>query len=247
MPLRRFFVPRDAIRNGTAVLAPAQAHHLRHVLRLNDGDDVEIFDGEGAAYLGDVEIRGDDVRIIALRPTGSSSASAFSLALAAAVVKPERFEWILQKATELGVDDIVPLHTRHSSIRIPEDRMHQRLERWRRITAEAARQCCRNTLPAIHGIMSFPDFLAQNPLPEHAKFFCSEKSDSPWHQGMLGHARTLLCVGPEGGWDAAEIDAAAASGFKGFSLGPQILRAETAALVAVTLFRLRVSKPGVHI
>jgi 16S rRNA (uracil1498-N3)-methyltransferase len=248
MPLRRFFVPRDAIRNGTAILAPEQAHHLRHVLRLDSGQQVEIFDGEGAAYRGRIAFNGMSVRLIDLHPSEPAAAGDLpSLALALAVVKPDRFEWTVQKATELGVDDIVPLHTRYSSIRLAESRLPPRMERWNRIAQEAARQCGRNSVPLIHNLMEFQDFLRRNPFPAHAKFLCYEKSENPWYQGYLGHPRVLLCIGPEGGWDETEIQVAGGSGFSCFSLGPQILRAETAALVATTLFRLRLSGPGVHV
>jgi 16S rRNA (uracil1498-N3)-methyltransferase len=248
MPLRRFFVPADAIRDGTAYLGPEQAHHLRHVLRLNAGQPVEIFDGQGHAWCGEIEVSGTDVRLVNLQPCGPApDLNAPSLALAASIVKPERFEWTLQKATELGVDDIIPLHTRYSSIRIPESRQPSRVERWGRIAREAARQCGRNSVPTIHGITEFADFLNHNPLPGHARFLCYEKSGDPWHQGLLGPARVLLCIGPEGGWEEAEAQAAEQSGFRCFSLGPLVLRAETAALVAITLFRLRVSEPGVHV
>ncbi len=248
MPLRRFFVPRDAIRNGTATLAPDQAHYLRHVLRLNAGQAVEVFDGEGSAYRGEIEICGTEVRLVHLAASPAQDrCDSPSIVLAAALVKPDRFDWIIQKATELGIDDFVPLQTRHSSIRIPESKMASRLERWRRIAQEAARQSCRNTLPRVHEAMSFRDFLARDPFDGHAKYLCYEKGDAAWHQGLLGYSRIVLCIGPEGGWDEAEVRAAAESGYRAFSLGPRILRAETAAVVAITLFQLRLAQRGVHL
>ncbi len=248
MPLRRFFVPRDAIRDGTAILAPDQAHHLRNVLRLGAGQPVEVFDGEGTAYRGEVEISGADVKLVRLVPSAEPAPRDLpSIVLATALVKPDRFDWILQKSTELGVDDLVPLHTRNSSVRIPESKLAGRMERWSRIVREAARQSRRNTLPRIHGAMRFQDFVAGNPFGGYAKYLCYEKSGTPWHQDMLGPSRIVVCIGPEGGWDEAEVRAAAGSGYSVFSLGQRILRAETAALVAVTLFQLRPAGSGLHV
>ncbi len=247
MPLRRFFVPPGAIAGGSAVLPPDQAHHLIHVLRLKSGQEVEIFDGEGRAHIGKVELGESGVRIVGLRLSAEAEAAdAVSIVLAAALIKPDRFEWVIQKATELGVADIVPVETRFCSARVPEAKRADRLLRWRRIAEEASRQSCRNRVPRVHEIRTFRHFLSIDQFPAHAKYICYEKSTSPWKQDCLVPA-ALLCVGPEGGWDTAEIEAAQETGYRIFGLGQRILRAETAALAALTLFQLRLTGSGVHI
>jgi 16S rRNA (uracil1498-N3)-methyltransferase len=242
MPRRRFFVPRAAISAGSATLPADQAHHLRHVLRIKTGQEVEIFDGEGAGYAGVVEVRGRKVKVVSLVRVSEAPASAGrSIVLGAALIKAERFDWLIQKATELGVENIVPLETRFTDIRIREDRIESRVERWNRIAREASRQCGRDSVPAVSATLRFPEFASCPDLEGYRRFLCWEKCADRWSQGLLGSARVVLAVGPEGGWDHEEVETAGRAGFCAFSLGSRILRAETAALVAVTLFQLRAS------
>jgi 16S rRNA (uracil1498-N3)-methyltransferase len=242
MPRRRFFVPRAAISGSSATLPANQAHHLRHVLRIKAGEEVEIFDGEGAGYAGVVEVRGREVKVVSLvRVLERTAPADRSIVLGAALIKAERFDWLIQKATELGVEKIVPLETRFSDIRIREDRIESRVERWNRIVREASRQCGRDSVPAVSAPLRFTEFASCPDLEGYGKFLCWEKCADRWSQSLLCSSRVVLAVGPEGGWDGAEVETAGRAGFCSFSLGGRILRAETAALVAVMLFQLRAS------
>ena len=107
MTRRRFYVPRDLIQENCATLPPNQAHHLRDVLRLGSGEIVEIFDGAGSGYRGEVELRGSEVLVRTLKIIPAPQ-SPFQLTLAAALIKSTKFEWMLEKSTELGVDEIIP-------------------------------------------------------------------------------------------------------------------------------------------
>ena len=212
MTRKRFFVPRDSIRGGIATLPPDQAYHLRHVLRLGTGDVVEFFDGEGGRYIGEVELHGPEV-------------------------------WVrrLQKATELGVEEIIPLKTRFSDIRIPDSKIDIRLERWGRIVQEASKQCRRPTVPRVRKPIQFSDFLCLKELSASTRLLFFEKAaDLPRLESVLSD-RIVLCIGPEGGWDSNEIEQARETGYKTFSLGPWILRAETAALAAVSIIQFQIS------
>jgi len=237
MPRRRFYIPRESIQDGVAVLPSDQAHHLRNVLRLKTGDSVEIFDGEGRAYTGDVELHGSEVRIGRLQSL-SSMQSRGHLILAAALIKSARFEWVLQKATELGVAEIIPLSTSRSGVRLTGRGVDSRLDRWDRILKEAAKQCRRMDAPRLHKPLDFSGFLRLEELSCCAKFFFYEKSPDLWQpaKSCLSE-KTVLCVGPEGGWDSLEIEQAVAAGYEAFSLGPWILRAETAAIAAVAILQ----------
>ncbi len=108
MGRRRFFVSAESIRDGAACLPDDQAHHLRNVLRLRNGDVVEIFDGKGGGYSGEIELLKTGVFVRRLRPIAAQE-SRVRVILAAALIKPSKFDWILQKATELGVQEIIPL------------------------------------------------------------------------------------------------------------------------------------------
>jgi 16S rRNA (uracil1498-N3)-methyltransferase len=236
MSRRRFYVPKESIREGYAVLPSRQAHHLRNVLRLGTGDAVEIFDGEGAGYAGEIELHGSEVFVRSLKKIDPGE-SPVRLILAPALIKAAKFELVLQKATELGVSGIVPLNTRFSDIRIPSEKIDSRMERWRRIVQEASKQCRRFAAPRIWEPLDFSEFLALEEFSSYRKLLLYEKAVEPWQaQGELSD-EVVLCIGPEGGWEPGEVERAERAGFGIFSLGPWILRAETAAIAAVSILQ----------
>jgi 16S rRNA (uracil1498-N3)-methyltransferase len=237
MPRRRFFISRDRIRDAGAVLPPDQAHHLRDVLRLRAGEEVELFDGEGAGFLGKIEFLGPEIRIGSLKKIEPREERGGSFVLAAALIKADRFEWMLQKATELGVDEVVPLETKFSVVRIPRERIPSRLERWQRIVTEASKQCRRRTVPVIHPPTPWNAFLASREYADSTRFMLYEQATERIPTVPSPASRVLLSVGPEGGWEASEASAAELAGFQLVYMGSRILRAETAALAAVAIFQ----------
>jgi 16S rRNA (uracil1498-N3)-methyltransferase len=241
MSRRRFYVPRESIQDGVASLPADQAHHLRDVLRIGTGEVVEIFDGAGNGYTGEVLLQDSKVCVRGLQGI-PSEASRIRLILAAALIKSSKFEWILQKATELGVHEIIPLKTRLSDIEIPGGKITLRLERWDRIVREASKQCRRVAAPRVHMPRAFPDFLSMEELSSHPRFLFYEKAPEPWRPdpGMLSD-RVVLCIGPEGGWNDLEIEQAKRAGYQVFRLGPWILRAETAAIAAVSIVQHQIN------
>jgi 16S rRNA (uracil1498-N3)-methyltransferase len=243
MTRRRFYVPSDSFRSGIAVLPASQTHHLRHVLRIKAGEVVEIFNGEGDGFIGKVDIVGSDVHIRDLQIIPGKEPTS-RLILAAALIKPARFEWILQKATELGIHEIVPLRTRLSDIKTPDYKIDARLERWDRIVLEASKQCRRTVTPRVHSPVVFIDFLRDGAFSEGTKLLFYEKASELWRPEKSPLSRqTVLCVGPEGGWDNNEIEQASKAGYHIFSLGPWILRAETAALAALAVLQHYLNLP----
>jgi 16S rRNA (uracil1498-N3)-methyltransferase len=236
MPRRRFFVPPDRIRAGSVLLSPEEAHHLRHVLRVGPGCEVELFDGAGNGYAGTLEVLGSEVHVIGLREIEPLPEAALRLTLAFALIKPDKVELVLQKATELGADEFVPLMTRFSNLRIPAGRLPARLERWGRIVRESCKQCRRFTVPAVLPPVEFEKFLDQSGQ-ECAKFMLHEKAQPEWPLSVPSTGRVVIGIGPEGGWDSTEVEHAARAGWTAFRLGDRVLRAETAAIAAVALFR----------
>jgi 16S rRNA (uracil1498-N3)-methyltransferase len=237
MSRRRFFISRDQIRDASVLLTPDQAHHLHDVLRLRAGAEVELFDGEGRCYSGKVECCGAEIRIAALQRLESSDVRGSALILAAALIKADRFEWMLQKGTELGVDRFIPLETRFSVVHIPPARLASRMQRWQRIVLEASKQSRRSAVPAISRPLSWGDFLAEPESAGGARFLLHEKAAEPIPTAPWQTDRLLLCVGPEGGWDPSEAAAAENAGFRLVNMGSKILRAETAALAAIAIFQ----------
>ena len=238
---RRFFIPPELICGKETRLPKAEEHHLRNVLRIREGERVEIFDGKGGNWYGAVEFRHGEVFVRELTPTHSCrQQKAARLALAMTMIKPSRFEWALEKATELGVDEFIPLYTSRSDIRISGDKISGRLARWDRITKEASKQCRRIDVPRVRPPLEFHDFLSSEEYSIQNKILFYEKSDNPWRADQKETADdTIICIGPEGGWTDDEIGFAEKSGCVVFSLGPRILRAETAAIAAISIFQFR--------
>ena len=237
MSRRRFFVPREQIGDRVASLPPDQTHHLRDVLRLKAGDEVEVFDGEGTGYLGKVQADGAHIRIEGLQKLPLLDQSRVWITLAPALIKSDRFEWILQKATELGADEIIPVATQFSEIRIPRSKVEARLERWHRIVREASKQCRRLTIPQIHPPIQFQELLSLEQPPSTTRLLFYERAATSWSSACSLTDRVLICTGPEGGWEAGEVEEAGRAGFRILSLGSRILRAETAALAALAIIQ----------
>ncbi len=237
MPRRRFFIPRDSIRGGVAVLTPDQVHHLRTVLRLQSGDEVELFDGEGHSFSGKISYRGKHTEIRGLAEIEHPETSRRTIVLAAALIKADRFEWMLQKGTELGVDRFVPLETRFSTIRIPAVKLYERRQRWQRIVTEASKQCRRLTVPLLDTPVCWEAFLALPDFAAFARYMLYEQASERLKTIPPGSVGVLLCVGPEGGWEDAEVREAENAGFRSVGMGARILRAETAALAAVSVLQ----------
>lgn len=237
MSRRRFYILPDSIRDEVAVLPADQAHHLRDVVRIRPGEEVEIFDGSGHGYVGVVEFQDSEVRVCRLQQL-SSQESPISLILAVALIKSTKFELVVQKATELGVDEILPLNTRLSDIQIPDAKIPARMDRWTRIAKEAAKQCRRFASPRIHPPCDFENFLKSAEFSDFPRFLFYEKAQNPWQldPGRIS-GKLALCIGPEGGWQDREIELAGEADCQIVSLGPWTLRAETASIAAVSILQ----------
>ena len=232
MARRRFIV--DTVRNGLAELRGEEARHLTRVLRVEPGQRYEISDTQ-RAYLAEIaEARGERVvfRIIEPIPT---PAATVSLTLLASIVKFDRFEWIVEKATELGVERIVPVAAARTEKGL-FDASAKRTERWLRIAREASQQSRRVRIPEIPPAIRFDRALAE---PADFRCFLDECAEAPLLSALPAERtagdQVALLLGPEGGWTDPERQQAQASGWRAVSLGPQILRAETAAVAALAI------------
>jgi 16S rRNA (uracil1498-N3)-methyltransferase len=237
MSRRRFYVPRDSIRDGIAVLPLNQQHHLRNVLRMGSGDTVEVFDGEGNGYVGTVEMRGDDAVVRDLKNLPSPEIPV-RITLATALIKSAKFEWMLQKTTELGVEEIIPLKTRFCEIQVPDNKIDSRLDRWMRIVREASEQCGRFTAPRVCKALTLRELLDSKSYSGCPRYLFYEKAAVFWEPELIPPTnRIVLAIGPEGGWDSEEVEQAAQAGFQIAGLGSLVLRAETAAIAAVSILQ----------
>ncbi len=234
MARRRFFVER--IRNGRAVLEGDDARHLRKVLRAEAGQRYELSDNE-SVYLAEIEgFARDEVvfRVIEELPAGQPHAR---LILLAALIRFERFEWLLEKATELGVEQIVPIQAERSEKGL-ERAAAKRLERWLRIVRESSQQARRARLPQLALPALFSNVIR---CPYRFRYLLDESSTEailpalPAPDQRTPADTIALLVGPEGGWTEGERAAALSAGWLPVSVGPHILRAETAAVAALAV------------
>jgi len=232
MARRRFFV--EAIQRGHARITDQDAHHLTRVLRVEPGQKFEISDNRNV-YLAEVETARRDLVSFAILNEIAAPEPVVHTALFAALIKFERFEWLLEKATELGVDRVTPIQTDRSEKGL-EHAAEKRLGRWNRIAREASEQSRRTRLPDIESPIRLEDALQAADRYR----FALEEAEAPPILSVLPDARqpsdrVALLVGPEGGWTDRERAAIAAAGWKPVSLGQNILRAETAALAALAI------------
>ena len=229
MARRRFFV--DRISGGMAELAGDDARHLTRVLRVEAGQIFEISDNRSAYLAEVVEARGPRVVFRVLEPL-AAAASPVEITLCAALIKFDRFEWIVEKATELGVARIIPVETTRTEKGLFAA-AEKRRERWIRIARESSQQSRRISAPEICAPVRFAASLE---TAAGVRLFLEEATAPPILQTLNGTAATVaLLLGPEGGWTDAERDSAARAGWQAVSLGPQILRAETAAVAALAV------------
>lgn len=238
MSLRRFFINPADITGETAQLTGPEAHHLRAVLRLSPGDPITFFDGTGTRYQARIE------RILKDRVTATIVGQSQDLPpkvrlhLGQALLRGQKMDLILQKATELGVDVIWPFYSEHGIHKQPRD---TQMERWQRIVFEACKQCDRATPPEIHDPREIIDLLIQPPPCDTRLIFWEHESRQTLDKVLAGPNKecrsALFLLGPEGGFSEAEVVCAQKQGFTPVSLGPRILRAETATLAATAILQ----------
>jgi 16S rRNA (uracil1498-N3)-methyltransferase len=208
-------------------------------LRAQSGDVVELLDGSGRVWGAVVDRCSEDrVELIQVELLQPEAAKAGRLVLIQSLCKAEKLEWLLEKCTEIGIDEIYLLEAARSVVRIPKERLDAKMERWRRIVLAAVKQSRRNTFPALHPPCSLAS-VCSSPAPglklllsehEHTESLKQILRSSSWE-----HA--VFCIGPEGGWTEDEHQALVRSGFRPASLGSQILRTETAAVVVAAILK----------
>jgi len=241
-----FFVTPDAITPPTIRMTGDLLHHLRDSLRLHPGDSLTLNDGCGTRYrveVTHVTPQAIDSRIIEQHSEPARRTS--PIVLGQALIKGDKMDWVIQKATELGVDTIVPIQSTHSVIKPRPERLEHQRSRWERIARDAAQQSERWTIPAIASPVELAEICRQY-ASAPVKGLLAERSNGPSLATMplpQDHRHPIvLLVGPEGGWTADEQRLAQEQGFLLLTLGPRILRAETAAIATLSILQSRLDE-----
>jgi 16S rRNA (uracil1498-N3)-methyltransferase len=239
--VRLFFVSPSQWTGRRVTITGADVHHITRVLRLRPGDTVTVSDEAGRTGRVRIErVSEEAVEAETIETTEAPLDATPPITLAQALPKGRKFELILQKAVELGAARIVPVTSARTVVRLDRSRAGERLERWRRIAAEAAKQCRRPSVPEVAQVTSLEEWLGELGPPKagQLRLLLWEEATEPLRE-VLAHAgkptEVICLVGPEGGIEAAEAAGATEAGFVAASLGPRILRAETApvALLAI--------------
>ncbi len=257
----RIYFPALSVTDNRIVLDSEKAHYLSTVLRCREGDELTIFDGKGNCFTT-VIARADKREVIAdvLRHFPCDFESPVHIILVQGLLKGEKMDWVIQKTTELGVREIVPVITERSQVR--ETR---KAARWRKIAEEASRQSGRSVVPEVHEPLELKEYLRRSELGRHGDAETRRHGEIKgcifWEDGGTSFNEAVkkisvspshpfsespfhLLIGPEGGFTHEEVALAQEKGFQVVSLGKRILRAETAALAAVTLVQFLVGDMG---
>lgn len=240
---RSFFVDPGTIREGTAEIRGPIAHQMARVLRLRPGDDLELLDNSGAIFvarISDISREVVSAQVVEQRWPGTEPP--VRLDLYQALLKGQKMEWVLQKGTEIGVTRFVPVLSERCVSRPTAAEMTSRLERWRAIVREAAEQSGRTRLPEVALLESFDQAVASAAAAGLAVMAWEQEDQASLAQLLreAGQSESgdvpcvSVLVGPEGGFSRSEAALARVAGLRTVALGPRILRAETAAIVAAT-------------
>ncbi|ROL92564.1 16S rRNA (uracil(1498)-N(3))-methyltransferase [Pseudomonas chlororaphis] len=231
MRLSRFFIDAP-LSLGEHELPEAQAHYIGRVLRMAEGDALQLFDGSGNEFRGTLLEVGKKRVVVRLDESFARQVeSPLQIHLGQGLSRGERMDWAIQKATELGVNEITPIFSERCEVRLKDERADKRLAHWRQVAVSACEQCGRSRVPVIHPPVLLADWIKQTQADLKLVLH-------PVAEPLVSHAKpaTLaFLIGPEGGLSDTEVDQAQDAGFLPARLGPRVLRTETAPVVALAV------------
>ncbi len=239
MRLTRVHCAGPLTAGAEAALTDAAAYHATRVLRLRKGDPLVVFDGSGDDFRAEItSIGGGALRVRLLERIAGRPESPLAITLVQAISRGERMDWTLQKATELGVHTIAPVLAARSIVRLDAEQSEAKLRHWQAIVVSACEQSGRSRLPELRPPEALRAHLARPAGPDLRVVLDPDATTELAALPPPG-ATVHLLIGPEGGLDAAELDAARAAGYRPARLGPRVLRTETAAVVALAVLQSR--------
>lgn len=235
MRIPRLYHPGPLHSGQETELDAAAAHYLGRVLRLTPGRSLILFNGEGGEYRASViELGKKRARVLVESFDPLERESALDLHLGIAISRGERMDWILQKATELGVSAVTPLFSERTEVRLAGERLAKKRQHWQQILVSACEQCQRNRLPTLHPAQALDTWLPG--VQADCRLVLHHRTEASLEHPVRPDSVALL-IGPEGGLSETEISQAEGAGFQPLALGPRVLRTETAPLAAISVLQ----------
>lgn len=235
----RFYCPAPLATSGSFDLPPDAAHHASRVLRLRVGDAVQMFDGLGSECHGVIaDLSGKRVLVDRIQVADAQRESPLRTVLAQALCSSEKMDWVIQKATELGVTEIQPLDTERSVARLSAERAEKRMQHWQQVAISACEQSGRNVLPVIRPPQDIMAWLRTMREQACSRFILLPEGAQSLHEQTAPQGQAVLMIGAEGGFTAAESETALQCGFTPIRLGARVMRTETAAVAGLTALQM---------
>ncbi len=241
MTTPRIYLPRKMEAGELIELADDHFRYVRNVLRLKPGEPIALFGWQGLEYQARIEEITPRIVLARISGVRTLPASDLRIVLAQSLPKGDKMDFIIQKATELGASAIIPFHSSRSIPRLSRDKAGDRVRRWQKIALEASRQSGRSDLPEISEIATFEEMLRVSERPGLRLIFWEAESGRGIKEILRGGGNEprdfFIVVGPEGGFSGEEVHQAMASGMVSVSLGPQVLKVETASLAILSIIQ----------
>jgi 16S rRNA (uracil1498-N3)-methyltransferase len=236
MRVVRIYQPGDYTSGQVITLAPEAGQHVAVVLRMQVGELLTLFNGANSESIATITmVKKKQVEVSLAAPETISRESPLAIHLGQAISKGDRMEWVMQKSVELGVSSITPLITERSVVKLDQERMLKKVQQWQAIAIAACEQSGRNIVPVVHLPMPLERYMQTIQAP--LKLVLHTQGNKNWRDYAIEQAEIALLIGPEGGFSDAEVSLALSHHFVPLSLGPRILRTETAAISALSVLQ----------
>ena len=224
----RFHCPFPLAPGAQVELPEQAAHHALKVLRMQAGDTVTLFDGRGGEWLAEILGAGRTARVVLREYNDRECESPLQVTLVQALPSGDKMDWVVEKTVELGVTAIQSVAANRSVIRLSAERMMKRVTHWNAIASAACEQCGRNHVPLVAPVLDLPQYLASARAQNARRLLLAPEGGISLQALDQPTEPVVVMVGPEGGWEEGEMQAAHAAGFTAVRLGPRVLRTETA-------------------
>lgn len=231
--MQQYFIKQRLQIHSFVVLESEASFHITTVMRMKEKDKIRLVDDDHQAFLAEIETLGKQVSVLVVQHLQEQRELPVQITLLAGLIKKERWDWLIQKCTELGVSRIVPFESTRTVVKAKEEKLDKKLQRWQKIAQEAAEQSKRNSIPMI----CEPIMLKQaQQVKSNQNFIAYENAEiqgGQLHQLLQKGQSVTLVIGPEGGFSEQEVAMLVEWGYQCCSLGKRILRAETAAIYSL--------------